>query len=162
MILILIVVAVLVAYILIPFSKTARHGVAAVLVGILYLLFWPSNYKNYKLEKYGSHTTGILLNKSCEVRSNQMIWYKFQINEKYVDGMGRPGAGNQACEDFKIGDQVFVTYLADDPIINSPDREVHSGIIIAPLFFLMVFVALVSANGAQTRFQKAKKSKKLA
>jgi hypothetical protein len=111
MILTFLIVIPVLLYILIPMPKPTRYVLAGVLVGGMYLLFWPSTYKNYRLEKVGQHTTGILLSKNCEVKKNQTISYKFSAGSYEFSGKGKPGAGNQSCEHFQVGDQVFITYL---------------------------------------------------
>jgi hypothetical protein len=147
-------------YILIPMSKHARYVLAVLVVGGLYLLFWPTTHKNYRLEKEGMHTVGTLLSKKCEIKNSQTISYKFQAGGKEYMGARRPGVGNQSCENFKVGDQVFITYVTSDPSINTPDREVSSGVFLGVLFSIAMVVCLAWINAEQTRFWNEKLSKR--
>lgn len=144
-------------YILIPLPKHARYVLAVLVVGGLYLFFWPTTYKNYRLEKEGLHTVGTLLSKKCEIKNSQTISYKFQADGKEYVETRRPGAGNRPCENFQVGDQVFITYIASDPSINTPDREVRSGIFLGVFFSIAMVVCFAWINTVQTRFWNKKK-----
>ncbi|AZP13520.1 hypothetical protein EJN92_16920 [Undibacterium parvum] len=157
----LLIATLLLFYIFIPMLKWVRYLSAAVLVGGIYLLFLPSIYKNYQLEKKGIHTTGILLAKKCEGRNSQIISYKFQVENKEYLGKGTPGVGNQTCETFQLGEQVFITYLASDLGINTPEREVRSGVFLSLIFSFSMFAFLIWLNSEQTRFRKEKLSKRV-
>ena len=156
----LLIAAPVLLYILTPLQKHARYILAAVVVGGLYLLFWPSTYKNYRLEKEGLHTVGTLLSKKCEIKNSQTISYKFRVGSKEYMGSRKPGAGNQACETFQVGDQVFITYLASDPNINTPEREVNSGVFLGIFFSFAMVGWLAWINAAQTRFRQEKLRKR--
>lgn len=147
-------------YMLIPLKPRARCLVAAVLIGWMFFLFWPSMQQTYRLEKEGRHTAGVVLEKSCETKRTQTVTYKFQVGDKEYRGNGRPGAGNARCDDFGIGDQVFITYLGSDPAINRPDRSVDSDIVLGTLFFFGLFPLLVWGNAAQMRFVQEKRRKR--
>jgi hypothetical protein len=149
-----------IAYILIPMPKRIRYVAAALLVGGLYLLLWPITYKNYRLEREGQHTTGILINKSCEIRNSQIFFYKFVVDGKEFTGKGAPGKGNQSCERIQNGDQVFVTYLPGDPYVSSAERAVDSDIILGVFFTLGLLAGLIWINGAQTQFWTEKRARK--
>jgi hypothetical protein len=146
-------------YMVIFLQKPARYIFAGILAGGLHLLFWPSMYKGYRLEKDGRHTTGVLLDKKCEIKKSQTVSYKFRVGSNEYAGRGKPGAGNQSCENFQIGDQIFITYLRSDPNINTPDREVDSDIFIGIFFAAGIFACLVWCNGKQARFLAEKKKK---
>lgn len=160
MILSILIAAPVLLYIFIPLQKRARYVLATVVVGGLYLLFWPSTYKNYRLEKEGLHTVGTLLSKKCEVKNSQTISYKFHVGAKEYVGSRKPGAGNQPCENFQVGDQVFITYLANDPDINTPEREVNSDIFLGIFFSIAMVGWLAWMNAAQTRFRQERLRKR--
>jgi hypothetical protein len=140
-------------------NKPVRYIVALAVVLGLYLLFWPSTYKSYQLEKYGRHTTGKVLSKRCAGKS-QIVSYQFKLEGKEIFGQGKPGIGNQSCDSFHVGDQIFITYLSRDPNINTPEREVDSPYILGALFAVGLFVWLIWAMGEQKRFISEKRRKK--
>jgi hypothetical protein len=149
-----------VIFIVTPLSKKARYWWAAILVGVVQMLFLPSNYQSYRLEKYGSHTVGTLLGKDCSVEKNQKISYQFVVDGQEFRGAGEPGAGNVGCRHFEPGDQVFITYLAENPAINVPAREASSHVFALIVFSLLIYGFLVYANGEQARFRREKLARK--
>lgn len=157
---ILVLIVALLLYILIPTPRPARYVLAGLLVGGLYLQFWPSTYKSYRLEKEGQHTTGTLVSKTCGLRNRQMIAYRFQAGGQEFVGVDRSSAANRTCGHSQAGDQIFVTYLASDPTINTPEREVGSDIFLGILFSIGIFAWLVWCNAVQERFLAEKRRKK--
>lgn len=147
-------------FLLVPLKKRVRYIVAGILMGGLCLLFWPTTYKNFRLEKQGMHTTGILISKSCTPKKRQKISYKFTVGSTEFEGIGKPGAGNQSCENFQIGDQVFLTYLPDDPKTNSPGRKVDSNFILLSCLAIFLYFFLVWGNREQGRFLEEKRRRK--
>ncbi|HEY0844436.1 MAG TPA: DUF3592 domain-containing protein [Noviherbaspirillum sp.] len=148
------------AVILIPLPKPARHIVAALLISSLFAIFWPSAHQTYRLEKEGYHTTGVLITKDCSREKHPRITYRFRVGDKEFESTGSPGAGNQPCKNFQSGDQVFITYLPSDPEINRPEREVDSLLFLGILFLLATYPVLVGLNAAQARFWKEKQKRR--
>lgn len=145
------------AYILIPLSKSGRYLVAAALVASFYWMFWPITHRNYQLDKEGRHTTGVLLSKDCSRAKHPSITYQFHVGGTAYTATGEPGSGNQSCTTFQIGDQVFITYLPNDPDVNVAEREVDSDFFLGILGHLLMFPALVWIKGEQSRFLKEKR-----
>jgi hypothetical protein len=157
----MLIVAPILLYLLFPMSnKPIRYVLAfAVALGV-YLLFWQSTNRSYQLEKYGRHATGIVLSKRCEGKSTQIVSYKFKLEEKEFFGQGKPGRGNQSCNSFHVGDQIFITYLGSNPDVNTPEREVDSPYIMGALATIGLFGLLIWGKGDQERFMSKKRKKK--
>lgn len=151
------------AFILIPMRKRVRNVLATLVVAGTALISWPNIYESFQLENYGQHTTGILIEKFCEVKRSSTITYKFLVNRISFIGKGNPGSGNQSCELFKVGDQVFVTYLLVDPNVSRPERAVSSEIFIWLILLIVFFLLLLWFNSEQhnVRSKKEKRKKKI-
>ncbi len=142
------------SYLLLPLSKTTRYVGATIIVGAMYAAFWPSIHKNYLLEKAGYQTTGVITAKSCDGGRTQRIEYKFLAGDKEASGASLINTNNHSCDRPRVGDQIFVTYLVDDPSVNLPEREVKSHLFLGILFALGGMVSLVWLNGEQARSRK--------
>ncbi|MBX9801063.1 MAG: hypothetical protein K2Y13_16530 [Burkholderiaceae bacterium] len=149
----------LVLYIVIPVKKKYRYF-GAFFVTIFYcLLLFPSLRQTHLLSKYGVHQTGILISKNCSVKSKPQIQYRFMVGEKQVTGSGRPGEGNPSCQNFQIGDQVFITYLPSDETINVAERGVEDHTLAAIVSFIALYFFLLWVGNEQEKFRKNKLSK---
>lgn len=141
-------------YLIIPMRKKYRYF-GALFVTIFYLLiFLPSLRQDHRLAQYGVQQTGVLTSKNCDMKNKQRIEYRFVVNQKEVSGAGRPGHGNQACENFKIGDEVFVTYLADDETINVPERNIEDHVFGWSFGFFALYLCLLWIGNEGERFRK--------
>lgn len=147
-------------YLLFPLKKRTRYIVAAILVGVFCLLSWPSTYKNYRLDKFGWHTTGKLISKSCTPKKRQWIAYKFTVGSTDFEGTGKPRMWNRTCESLQIGDQVPVIYVLNDPSISSPVMEVDSDIGFLVFLAIGLYIFLIWGNGERERFLAEKRRRK--
>jgi hypothetical protein len=154
--------AILVGFVFIPFTKAKRYLAAVLIVVLFNVLMFPSVSRSYKLQNEGSHTVGLLIAKDCDAQGKQIVKYKFAAAGRELVGEGRPGAGNPACEAFKAGGQVFVTYLPDTPEINVPERAVDSWMKTGWIFSLLLVFLLAWMNRVQSEFRQRKREQPLA
>lgn len=143
-------------YIIIPIKKKYRYF-GALFVTIFYvLIFLPSLRQGHLLARHGVQQTGVLTSKNCDINSKPHIEYRFVVDHKEISGAGRPGQGNQHCDNFKIGDQVFVTYLPDDVTTNVAERNVESHVFGATFGFFALYLCLLWLGNEQEKFKKKK------
>ncbi|GGC95237.1 hypothetical protein [Undibacterium terreum] len=155
----LLIVPALFIYIFIPLSRTARYLAAFALVGACCVLLAPTIQKNYRLEKAGRQTAGVITAKHCSGGKSQRIEYKFLAESKEFRGSGAVD-NNQYCATPRIGDQVFVTYLLSAPDVSVPTREVNSHIFIGILCAICMSFILIWLNAEQARSRKRREISK--
>lgn len=142
-----------------PLPNKTRLLLAA-LVGVLFLgSAWPTMQRDTRLANEGLHTTGRMIGKKCEGKDgrNDRIDYEFIVGETVVKGNGKPGHGNQPCSSFKVGDQVFITYLAADPATNIPDAVAKSNNSLLYFFSLVISVSVFFLNVGVTNSKSRKR-----
>lgn len=145
------------AYIVIPIKGKYRPIIALLIVVFFVFLFLPSIRRDYLLSKMGAHQTGIVTNVNCNVKNNQYVDYNFFVeNRKYL-GSGRPGKGNQRCENQRIGNQVFITYLPHNENVNVPERSVEHHLPAYIFGFIFLYAFLLWVGKAQEKFRANKK-----
>lgn len=122
------------------FNVIGRILTYLFLVALIFLaLFSATNGRNhYVLSQNSVKTIGTISKTYCE--HHQEFEYKFQINGKWFNGIGRAGV-DPTCEALRLGDSLDVFYIPDKPNININEEpraafqnELISDVIIACIF----------------------------
>lgn len=150
------IAALLLLCIVIPVRKKYRYVLTLLVCITVFLLFLPTLRLNHLLAKSGVQHVGVLIKKNCERANAPYIEYRFTVNKEDIVGSGRPGRGNQSCESFQIGDQVFITYLPGNEAINRAEREVESSVFAPVAGFFALYIVLILLGNSHEKFRNKK------